>query len=81
MSAGTLPPFPGKDLNEWARKIYAYLNDQSQEKMIKSGPVLLQHRTSGEKATTDGIMMYDPQLGEPVYSKNGAWYKLDGTPV
>lgn len=73
------PPAPTSDLKQWARDLYAYLIDQQKPTPTKAQLVFLQHKMVNDKATIDGLVMYDPQLGLPVFSKNGAWYKFDGT--
>lgn len=73
------PPYPSGDLYQWALDIVAYIERSSGNDELSAAPVFLQHRVGDEKAVTDGIMMFDPALGEPVYSHNGVWKKMDGT--
>lgn len=77
MNKGT-PPQPIGNLHAWALQLVEWLASEEPQE-VTANPVLLQHKAGGEKAATDGLVMYDPTLQEPVYSKNGAWYKFDGT--
>jgi hypothetical protein len=45
-------------------------------------PILLAHQVAGvmARASTDGIVMYDPDLGNIVYSKAGLWVPLKDGP-
>lgn len=78
-----LPPYPGGDLREWARQVVDYLLSRERiEQETLPQVVLLPHKKGGEKALTDGLLMYDPVAGEPVFTKNGQWCRMsDGTPV
>lgn len=80
MSTRNLPPSPtGVDLYTWATQIYQYLQDRAsvmQENLPR--PVLLLHQTADSlaRATTAGVLMYDPVSKEPVYSSDGQWVGL-----
>lgn len=81
MTSRGLPPYPRGDLNAWARQIVDYLLTREQiNTETLPQPVQLPHRIGNEKALADGLILYDPVAGEPVYSKAGQWYKFsDGT--
>lgn len=70
------PPAPtgATNLQAWAQQVYTYLLDQQfGRKEIVASPVFLSHMTGQEKATTDGILMYDPVDKQVVVSVDGAW--------
>lgn len=79
------PPYPtGSDWRSWATKLVEFLtSNEPIEQETFPTPLQLPHRITGtEKALEDGLMMYDPVAGEPVFSKGGQWCKVsDGTPV
>lgn len=69
-----LPPFPGRDLASWAAQMYQYLAAQSPAKgRADPTPLLLAHKSVGkmERATTPGVILYDPVLETLVFSKGG----------
>lgn len=70
-------PQPGKDLVVWARETARYLNDLARPRDLTQigTPVLLSHRSRGtaERATTEGILLYDPLGKSPVCSVEGEW--------
>jgi hypothetical protein len=72
--SSAFPPNPqfAKDWKEWANQMVEYIQDRGQ---VVPQAVLLQHQTDSDisKATTDGILMYDPVSQQPVYARNGAW--------
>lgn len=83
MALDKLPPYPTGNLREWAVQIVDYLANQGAETEEVEPPVIisLRHAIEGnEKAVTDGIVMYDPAIGLPIFSKNGSWYRFDGSP-
>lgn len=77
MAKGVPPRFKG-DVRAWAEDITRWLADEGGLKPLKAEPILLLHKTGNEKATVDGLVMYDPIIGLPVFSKAGAWYTFDG---
>lgn len=73
-----LPPNPKyfPSLTEWANKLYEYFANQAEvQQPVNPQPVLLPHRVDSEmeRATTAGILLYDPVNGFPVISKNDAF--------
>lgn len=78
MSERGLPPYPlGGDWQTWARQLVEYLNNQARsEEFVAPRVVSLLHQippVDQYRALEDGLLMYDPSLGVPVYSKNGQW--------
>ena len=73
------PPTPtGNSWQTWATQLNEYLLRQTEGEIVPE-PVLLEHQvTRDAKATVDGIMMFDPVLGAPVYSAGGAWVPIIG---
>ena len=68
MAYQSKPPQPtGERWIDWAIKLNTYLN------RIRTQ---LQHKVSGENATSDGVLMYDPQLDQCVVSVNDVWRPL-----
>jgi hypothetical protein len=68
MAYQSKPPQPtGERWIDWATKLNTYLN------RIRTQ---LQHKVSGENATSDGVLMYDPQLGHVVVSKDDVFEPL-----
>ena len=78
-----VPPYPGSDWRAWANELVNFLmqqNDSFAEKTPQT--VQLEHMRGGEKALTDGMIMYDPDSEEVVVSKGGVWTKVsDGTTI
>ena len=74
--SGYLVPAPqGKSYDQWSRDIYTYLRSQDASS-VNAKTVLMQHQIGGEKATTDGLLMWDGANGYPVVSKSGVWRQL-----
>lgn len=76
-----LPPSPAqfRSIEEWAQQFYDYYLAETRNQQENDPlPVLLAHQTPSQlhRATTDGVLMYDPATGHPVVSKNGQWVKL-----
>ena len=73
-----LPPDPGQfqSSSEWARACYEYLLALTRiEAENDPLPVLLVHRVGSEilRATTPGVLLYDPTTSEPLVSDGGDW--------
>lgn len=86
MSLGSpIPPYPDKNLGEWARNFTDWFIHRERSANIeptKSVVVKLQHMKGDEKALdNDGMVMWNPVTQLPVYSKGGAWYYFDNTPM
>lgn len=78
-----LPPFPsGNSWKAWATNLVEYLTREAQiESRTDPQPLQLPWRMGNEKATQDGLMMYDAVLGVPIYSKNGQWLRVSDDTV
>jgi hypothetical protein len=77
-----VPPNPTSygDINTWASQFYEFYINQTQIGAVNNPqPVLLAHQTTGQldRAATPGMLMYDPVLKTPVYSKDGIWNPID----
>ena len=70
-----LPPYPGNNWRDWALRMVEFIG-RPQPRSTETLPeaILLAHRRDGDRATTPGIMMYDPVLGMPVFSRDGTWH-------
>lgn len=76
-----LPPVPisssPDSIYQWALELREYLGEGSpRTRAVQFSPVGLQHRrplTQPEKASINGVMMWDDSLGRPVVSLNGEW--------
>lgn len=79
------PPYPSADLKKWSLELVEYLIRVQETDAVRPMAVQLEHRLNNpnrlEKAVQDGLVMYDPAIGLPVFSKNGAWYDFAGNPV
>lgn len=77
MSRYSVPPSPiGVNLHVWANNLVEYLNDalgDSSENLPNT--VLLPHLMDAyrQSAAQDGILMYDPAIETPVFSKDKDW--------
>ena len=69
MSAEQPPSFTG-NVAAWATQLVGYLTRRS------NAAVTLPHMVGGEKATVDGMLMWDPSAGKAVVSSGGAWVAL-----
>lgn len=68
-------PVPtSQNLMRWVTDVHNYLKDAASG-AIEAVTVLLQYQIGGEKATTDGLLMWDT-AGYPVVSKDGAWRQI-----
>jgi hypothetical protein len=82
MKGAPIPTPTSQQLYNWAIKLTNYL--QTLERSVENvAPkvVQLEHAKSTAKATTDGLMMWDSVSGCPIVAKNGAWYKVEITPL
>lgn len=70
----TVPTPLARDLFGWATDVHNYLRSTSSG-AVEPQTVLLQHQIGGEKATVDGLLMWDT-AGYPVVSKNGEWRQI-----
>lgn len=75
-----LPPVPGPNLAIWAQRLVDYLRREQDRVDYHAVPVKLAHRVGDEKATENGIIMYDPSLEAVVVSINGQWVELSKVP-
>lgn len=77
-------PFPPKNptdlqIVDWMNAVTVYLRTDAQQKnstSITSLPVL----QSDSRASSDGILMYDPSSDHVVVSVSGEWKKLEFVP-
>lgn len=80
MSKNLIPnPKQYRSLNEWAMAVHRMSAAPVRINVDNDPlPVLLPHRTGAkdERATTDGILLYDPDLGQMVMSKAGLWVPI-----
>jgi hypothetical protein len=74
-------PIPIGNLRVWAQEVVEYFDVIGEQAEIEHEIIKLTHKDGTERAVEDGLLMWDPQLGEPVYTKSGVWTKLDGTPA
>lgn len=73
------PPFPTSDLKSWARDLYTYLAAMAPiAGQINPTPILLPHVVANvmARATTDGILLYDPTIGAVIVSKDGEFVPI-----
>ena len=71
-------PSTGIQWQEWAERLVNILNRRDREPLRPS----FKMPDDRASATEDGIVMYDPAIGELVFSKNGAWHRIrTNTPV
>jgi hypothetical protein len=77
MSArGLLIPTPaGRSYDQWSRDVYRYLNDLTTRENDPQS-VQLAFQTGGEKATTNGMLMWDGVNKYPVVAKDGVWRQI-----
>jgi hypothetical protein len=85
MSKIPVPVPTGRDMFGWANQIVRYLKSLDSETGMPAPKVIqLEHKMTGAKATTDGLLMWSPADGTVVVSKAGEWYKVTivagGTP-
>ena len=76
MKRGFIVPVPtSQNLARWATDVHNYLRDLD-NKVVEPQTVLMQHQIGGEKATVDGLLMWDAVNGYPVVSEGGVWHQL-----
>ena len=72
MRRGFIVPTPNKDnMLRWAQDIHNYLRG-ADNAAVEAQTLLMQHQVGGEKASVDGLLMWDTN-GYPVVSKSGEW--------
>lgn len=83
MSSKLQVPIPsGGDTRKWIDDVTTFLRNLVQEVETPAPKIVqLEHRRSGAKATSDGIMMWDRSLGCPVVSFNNQWYRVNLTVI
>lgn len=67
-------PSPTGDLRAWAIAAHARLfgvYDKSDK--VEARPLAAAHMKGGERAVTDGVLMYDPVTDRLKVSINGVW--------
>ena len=75
MKRGFIVPVPtAQSLMQWATDVHNYLRTSSTN-AVEPQTVLMQHQIGGEKATVDGLLMWDT-TGYPVVSRDGVWHQL-----
>lgn len=72
MRRGFIVPVPNKDnMLRWAQDVHNYLRG-GDNAVVEPQTILMQHQVGGEKASVDGLLMWDTN-GYPVVSKSGEW--------
>lgn len=75
MKRNFIVPVPtSQNLTRWATDVHNYLRATSTD-AVEPETILMQHQLGGEKATVDGLLMWDT-AGYPVVSRDGAWHRL-----
>lgn len=75
MRKGFAVPIPTRDtLPRWALEVHNFLRDLSSA-AVEPQITLMQRRIGGEKATVDGLLMWDA-AGYPTVSKGGVWREI-----
>lgn len=75
MKRGFIVPVPtAATLLKWAQDIHVYLRDTNNN-AVEPQTVLMQHQIGSEKASVDGLLMWDV-AGYPVVSKGGEWRQI-----
>ena len=76
MKRGFIVPVPtSQNLTRWATDVHNYLRSLD-NKVVEPQTILMQHQIGGEKATVDGLLMWDAVNGYPVVSEGGVWHQL-----
>tara|TARA_R110000744_G_scaffold247917_1_gene364359 strand:+ start:118 stop:372 length:255 start_codon:yes stop_codon:yes gene_type:complete len=80
-----LPPNPkqSRSIEDWADKYYQYIMAETANAAINDPrPILLAHKVDSARtsASTDGVLMYDPVVGNVTVSKGGVWLPLAYVP-
>ena len=75
MKRNFIVPIPtSQTLVRWATDVHNYLRTTNTG-AVEPETILMQHQIGGEKATVDGLLMWDT-AGYPVVSKGGEWRQL-----
>lgn len=75
MKRNFIVPVPtAQSLLRWATDVHNYLRTTNTG-AVEPQTVLMQHQIGGEKATVDGLLMWDT-AGYPVVSKGGEWRQI-----
>jgi hypothetical protein len=75
LKRGFIVPTPtSQNLSRWATDVHNYLRSLD-NKVVEPQTLLMQHQIGGEKATVDGLLMWDT-TGYPVVSKSGEWRQI-----
>lgn len=75
MKRGFIVPVPTpQTLLRWATDVHNYLRTAGGN-AVEPETILMQHQIGGEKATVDGLLMWDT-AGYPVVSKGGEWRQV-----
>lgn len=75
MKRNFIVPVPtSQSLVRWATDVHNYLRDLGTN-AVEPTTTLMQHQIGGEKATVDGLLMWDT-AGYPVVSKSGEWRQI-----
>lgn len=76
LKRGFIVPVPtSQTLVRWATDVHNYLRNTASG-AVEPETVLMQHQIGGEKATVDGLLMWDATNGYPVVSKSGQWREV-----
>lgn len=76
LKRGFIVPVPtSQTLVRWATDVHNYLRNAASG-AVEPETVLMQHQIGGEKATVDGLLMWDATNGYPVVSKSGEWRQV-----
>lgn len=78
------PPSPNgvRNWHDWASQLTEYLNRSGGTKAsVEPQMLMLVSKTISpnvmeDKATDNGLLMYNPAIGLPEFSKDGAWYPI-----
>lgn len=70
----SVPVPTGSSMLRWAADVHNYLRDTTSG-AVDPETILMQHQIGGEKATVDGLLMWDTD-GYPVVSKGGEWRQI-----
>ncbi len=71
-----LPPYPGNDWREWAIRLVEFIGRPQPRttEVLPSTPMLAhQLPTTLQRATENGVLMYNPGQGVPVFSRDRSW--------
>lgn len=75
MKRNFIVPVPtSQTLTRWATDVHNYLRITGTG-AVEPETILMQHQIGGEKATVDGLLMWDTD-GYPVVSKGGEWRQV-----